>query len=374
MGICKICGKQTTSHIVGKYFICHTCWENRKDEVEKLRKEIREEFEKPLRELEDSEEGGIKLIGLIQKFSLKFDDEIKKSLKEYGKKIEDENEFTVFLNWFAFERNMDDGTTPAELFMNEYEMPEWVRERIKKLHRPVKGFFEVKENLPDDRFKLRNIFDDKEYILFGRMELKKGDFIGDEIYPWDDTYLTGGAISLYTSEEAEKIMGLIKEYERLSEETRKLQQGIYKDFVDYFGRWDPVFSSVDEAKKALEEFTAWWGQEGRESPPERIYEGGAALACHPVGGIYVIPDYGRFIRILDGKEEWDGDYMKESFLGIPSPVLKKLSEDKEKFAEMAGKAFGRDVSPDKIDEFMEEMRPDWNEDTPPVSSEDNKAQ
>ncbi len=361
MGICKICGKQTTSHMVGKYFICHTCWENRKDEVEKLRKDVREEFEKPLREIENSEEGGIRLIGLIQKFALKFDEEIKKSLKEYGKKIENENEFTVFLNWFAFERNMDGGATPAELFMDEYEMPEWVRERIKEFRRPVKGFFEIKEILPDDRFKLRNMFDGREYVLFGRIKLNEGDFIGDVIYPWENVHLTGGAISLYTREEAEKIMGLIREYERLSEETQKLQQGIYSDFTDYFGRWDPGFPSVEEAKKALEEFTAWWGQEERESPPERTYEGDAALACHPSGGMYVIPGYGRFVGILDGKEEWDGDYMKKSFIDIPSPVLKKLSEDKEKFSEMAGKAFGRDVSPDRIDEFMSEIRDDWNE-------------
>jgi|GEM_PF-1335677 len=376
MSICRICGKPTTSHAVGKYFVCHVCWESRKEEVEKLRKEVREEFEKPLRELKKNEEDGIKLIGLMQKFLLsKFDREIEKSLKEYGKKIESEEEFIIFLNRFAFERKTDDSPTPAERFMDEYEMPEWVKERIKNFHMPVVGIFEVKEIITDEKFKIRNMLDDREYILFGKMNLKEGDFIGDEIYPWGDAYITGGAMAIYPPEEAEEIMGLFKYYEKMLEKTRELLRSIPKDFVDYFGRWDPVFPSVNEANKALEEFTAWWVQENREAPPERTYEGDVSLACSPSGSIYVVPEYGMFIRILDGEEEWDEDYMKSAFLSIPSPVLKKLGHDKENFSEMAGKAFGQTLSPNEIDDFMSEIRDDWNEDFAiPLENNKTKAQ
>jgi len=102
MGICKICGKPTTSHRMGAYFICHTCWETRNDEVKKLKNEIKESVENPLKELKKNERDGIKLIGMIQIFAMGFDEDIKKSLKEYKEKVDNENKFIVFMNWFAF--------------------------------------------------------------------------------------------------------------------------------------------------------------------------------------------------------------------------------------------------------------------------------
>ncbi len=365
MGICKICGKETTSHRIGDYFVCHSCWENRREEVEKLVKEVKEEFEEPLRKLENNEKGGMVLVLLIHKFAMKFYEEIRKATKEYGKKIKDENEFTVFLNWFSFERKIEGkGKTPSEIFMEEYQMPEWLKERIKAMQKPVTGLFEVKKKLPDNKFTLRNVMDGKEYTLFGIIKLNEGDFVGDEIYPWGEVYITGGAISLYSKEEAEKIMGIVREYEKLSEKIRELKRNTYADFVEYFGRWDPLFPSVDDAKKALNDFTVWRGvgrNERKEPPsvPAAEEKWDVAAVCYPEGEVHLLPDYGKFKRMVEGKDELDREYMKESFLHLPVPALKKLMEESKSFANVAGKVFDRDVSNEKIDDFMREIRSDW---------------
>ncbi|KAA0004116.1 MAG: hypothetical protein FE043_01540 [Thermoplasmata archaeon] len=359
MGICRICGKPTTSHRIGAYFVCHDCWEKRKGEVEKLRTELKKKVEASLNALTKNEKDGMKLMGIVQKFALNFDDEIKTALKEYRYSVEDENRFIVFLNYFTFERELESrGKTPAELFMEEYDMPDWVAENIKKFQTPVKGFFEVKEVLPQSRFIVQDIFNKKEYLLCGEINLKKGDFIGDEIYPWEDVYLTGGAISLYTDEDAEKFLKMAEEFEKLIEKSIEKQKEVYSKFLEYFGKDDPVFDSIDSAEDALDKFTSWMegGEGGKKIEEEK--EGDIGIVCHPSSGIYVVPDYGKFKRMMEGREAADREYAEKIMKEMPYPVIKKLSEDKN-FAKLIKEVFGKDITEENLDDFMKKIRPDW---------------
>ncbi|MFO7791685.1 MAG: hypothetical protein R6W73_01710 [Candidatus Saliniplasma sp.] len=45
MGRCEICGKPTTSHKVEDYFVCHSCWVKKDEELENLKKRAEEEKE-----------------------------------------------------------------------------------------------------------------------------------------------------------------------------------------------------------------------------------------------------------------------------------------------------------------------------------------
>ncbi|MFO7991094.1 MAG: hypothetical protein R6U61_02230 [Thermoplasmata archaeon] len=40
MGECSICGKPTTSHVVGEYFVCHTCWTKKPEGVNNLKVQL----------------------------------------------------------------------------------------------------------------------------------------------------------------------------------------------------------------------------------------------------------------------------------------------------------------------------------------------
>lgn len=356
MGICRICGKPTTSHRIGAYFVCHDCWEKRKGEVEKLRTELKKEVEASLNALTKNEKDGMKLIIIVQKFALNFDDEIKAALKEYNRTIDNENIFLVFLNWFTFEREMKGkGKTPAELFIEEYNMPDWVAESIRKFQKPVKGFFEVKNVLAGNKFTIQDVFNKKEYTLCGEVNLKKGDYIGDKIYQWGDVYLTGGAVSLYAEEDAKKILKMAEDFEKLLEKSLKKQEELYTKFVNYFGKDDPTFDSVESAKKALDRFTSWADGGGEQS--EEKSEGDVAAICDPLSGIYIVPEYGKLRRMMEGKEEVEGEYVKKAITGVPYPAIKKLSKDKENFVNMIKKAFGEDIS--DINDFMKKIRPDW---------------
>jgi len=346
MGICRVCGKPTTSHRIGAYFVCHDCWEGRKEEVEKLRTELKKNVEAPLKALTKDEKDGMKLIGLVQKFALNFDDEIKAALKEYNRTIDNENRFLVFLNWFT-----------SELFVEEYNMPDWVAENIRKFQKPIKGFFEVKDVLPKNKFTIQDIFNKKEYTLCGEVNLKKGDYIGDKIYQWEDVYLTGGAVSLYTEEDAKKILKMAEDFEKLLEKSLKKQEELCSKFVDYFGKDDPTFDSVESAKKALDRFTSW--ADGGEKQSEEKSEGDVAVICDPSSGVYIIPEYGKLKRMVEGKEEVDGEYVKKTMVEMPYPAIKKLSENRENFVNMVKKAFDEDISEESIDDFMKKIRPDW---------------
>ncbi|MEF8874919.1 MAG: hypothetical protein V5A88_09680 [Candidatus Thermoplasmatota archaeon] len=52
---CEICGKPTTSHSLGEYVVCHSCWENNPDELEELKKEIKRK-ENEIKEIKESGE------------------------------------------------------------------------------------------------------------------------------------------------------------------------------------------------------------------------------------------------------------------------------------------------------------------------------
>ncbi|GEM_PF-368191 len=55
---CEICGKPTSSHEVGEYFVCHSCWEEFPEKMEGLKEEIKEERDRPanLEETADNED------------------------------------------------------------------------------------------------------------------------------------------------------------------------------------------------------------------------------------------------------------------------------------------------------------------------------
>ncbi|MFW6065119.1 MAG: hypothetical protein ACOC8Y_06055 [Candidatus Natronoplasma sp.] len=58
MSRCEICGKPTTSHEVGDYFICHTCWTEKPEEVDEVKEQAEEDESKSPTGSSDETEGG----------------------------------------------------------------------------------------------------------------------------------------------------------------------------------------------------------------------------------------------------------------------------------------------------------------------------
>ncbi|MFP4051956.1 MAG: hypothetical protein ACLFVB_09495, partial [Thermoplasmata archaeon] len=61
MNRCEICGKPTTSHEVGNYFICHTCWTEKPEEVDEVKERAKEDESSSPTGLSDDTEGGLDL-------------------------------------------------------------------------------------------------------------------------------------------------------------------------------------------------------------------------------------------------------------------------------------------------------------------------
>ena len=180
MGYCHLCGKPTQSHQLGDYDICHTCWTERSDDVEALKQEIKAQVEQPLRELEQNEPAGIRIIRMVQQYAMRFRDELKQAIRAYDGEV-NENTFPVFMNWFTFERELDDEATPAKHFLDYYDLPDWIAEAIKRLQQPVRGFFEVVEKHGEDRYTVRHLMDDEAYELYGNLDLDVGAVVGNKI-------------------------------------------------------------------------------------------------------------------------------------------------------------------------------------------------
>ncbi len=97
---CEICGKPTTSHEVGEYYVCHTCWSEKSEKVEDLKERTKKEEEKGKEEKtkEKTEEDTIEgLKNLIEKNKQemgeeKTEEEMKEELKKAMEKRKREKE------------------------------------------------------------------------------------------------------------------------------------------------------------------------------------------------------------------------------------------------------------------------------------------
>ena len=354
MGYCHLCGKPTQSHQLGDYDICHTCWTERSDDVEALKQEIKAQVEQPLRELEQNEPAGIRIIRMVQQYAMRFRDELKQAIRAYDGEV-NENTFPVFMNWFTFERELDDEATPAKHFLDYYDLPDWIAEAIKRLQQPVRGFFEVVEKHGEDRYTVRHLMDDEAYELYGNLDLDVGAVVGNKIYPWLDTHLSGGALAMYGEQEAEQIKKMAEQFSDLQEKSREMQRHIHEDFLEYFGRWDPLFPDEAEARDILSEFMEW--RDSDEEPPERNWnEGEAALVSNPEHGMTVIPGYASFTEMLNSGDI-AATVARKALGHIPSWVLHKMMDD-ERLAEVINEAYDRAIDPSDVDAFMDSIRDD----------------
>ncbi len=357
MGNCHFCGKPTQSHTLGDYDICHTCWTQRGDDVAALEQELKAQVEQPLRELEQNEKEGIKLIRMIQQYAMRIEDQLKQAAREYDGEVTEQT-LPVFLNWFTFERELDDGSTPAQRFAAYYDTPGWIADAIERLQQPVRGFFEVTDQLGEDRYTLRHLMDDTTYELYGNLDLDEGDVVGNKIYPWLDVYLSGGALAMYGEDEAAKIKQMAEQFGDLQRQSQEMQRRIHEDFLAYFGRWDPLFLSEAEARDILSEFMEW--RDADAAPPEQDWnEGETALVSHPEHGMTVIPGYGSFRDMLDSGEI-DATVARKALEQMPSWVLQELMDD-EQLAEVASEASDRNLDPGDVDAFMASVRDDWSQ-------------
>jgi len=357
MGNCHLCGKPTQSHQLGDYHVCHTCWTQRSDEVASLEKDVKEQVEQPLRELEQDEQAGIQLIRMIQQYAMRFRNQLKQAMREYDGEVTEQT-FPVFMNWFAFERELDDGATPAERFIDYYDMPGWIAEAVQRLMQPVRGFFEVTEKNDDDRYTVRHLMDNEEYELYGNIDLEKGAVVGNKIYPWLDTHLSGGALAMYGEKEAAQIKKMAEQFGDLQEKSREMQHRIHEDFIEYFGRWDPLFPDEAEARDILSAFMEW--RDSDEEPPEQDWsDGETALVSHPEHGMTVIPGYGTLKDMLDS-DMLDVPATRKALEQMPSWVLRELMDD-ERLAQVVNDVYDRDVDSTEVDAFMDSIRDDWDE-------------
>lgn len=355
MGHCHFCGKPTQSHKLGDYDICHTCWTERSDDVAALEQELKAQVEQPLRELEQDEQAAIKLIRMIQRYAMRFKDALKQAAREYDGEVTEQN-FPVFMNWFTFERKLDDDATPAERFLEYYETPDWIAEAVQRLQQPVRGFFEVTKQRDEDRYQVRHLMDDTTYELYGNLDLEEGAVVGNKIYPWLDVHLSGGALAMYGEDEAAQIRQMAEQFGDLQRQSQEMQRRIHQDFVDYFGRWDPLFPSEAKARDILSEFMEW--RDSDAAAPEQTWdEGETALVSHPEHGMTVIPGYGPFKEMLDSGEI-DASVVRKALEQMPSWVLHELMDD-EQLAAVASEAYDRDLDPGDVDAFMASVRYDW---------------
>lgn len=69
MDRCEICGKPTKSHSLGEYYICHSCWTEKTEEIDELKKRIEEEKEQKW----SLKEAGKKISEKLDKVSSKED-------------------------------------------------------------------------------------------------------------------------------------------------------------------------------------------------------------------------------------------------------------------------------------------------------------
>ncbi len=357
MGNCHLCGKPTQSHRLGDIYICHTCWTKRSDDVKALEQEVKQKVEQPLNELEQNEQAGIRLIRMIQQYAMRFRDQLRQAMRDYDGKVSEQT-FPVFMNWFAFERELDDGTTPAQRFAAYYSMPEWIATAIRRLQQPIRGFFEVTEKLAEDRYTIRHLMDDRNYELYGNIDLQEGDVIGNKIYPWLDTHLSGGALAMYGKKEAEQIRQMAEQFAGLQEKSREMQRHIHQDFLDYFGRWDPLFPDEAEARDILSAFMEWRDSD-EEAPEDEWSDGETALVSHPEHGMTVIPGYGSFKSMLD-RDELDASVAQKALEQMPSWVLKELMDD-GRLAQVVNDVYGQDIDSSEVDAFMDSVRDDWQD-------------
>ncbi len=129
--------------------------------------------------------------------------EIEKAEEEYkdeeGMEEIDFEEVFDFINWFLFNRKLQDGKTPGMVYAEEKGLSEEIMEKIKGLGNPVKGTFEI-VGVDHASFKLvvKNTITDEEYELICNVpEIRAGQTFTGKIYPCGDFYITGGILKTH---------------------------------------------------------------------------------------------------------------------------------------------------------------------------------
>jgi len=346
------------------------------------------------------------LIADIREFAEKrMEREIKKAQEEYVeekdmKEIVLEDTFD-FMYWFLFCRKLPNEKVPGMVYAEEECLDEVIKERLKGLGSPVEGTFEIVDvDHASFKFVVKNIITDDEYELMGNFpEIRNGQTFSGCIYPWENFYLTAGALATYIDDHSERLKKLAEELKsgKLLEEAKKELKKEHDAFVRYFGTEELIFKSKKECEKTFSKFSKWFlfeyvsaTEEGRKTAAE-IYEekygekpkpertklprsfagaGDIGAISYPEYGISFVRHYGFLKRVFDtgaGDEiERGREKLKEVLLNEEPFILKKLMKERERntvkiINSVFDAGLGIDASEEEIGAFMGQLREDWSE-------------
>jgi len=179
-------------------------------------------------------------------------DEVHKAKKEYQKIVgnifEDdrsfENRMASFLEWYTFDRTIDNGTmTPLLAFIEKHQAdcPAETLEIYENLARHIHGIFVVKKIKPDYVVVL-NLFDKSKYKVQEKQSeliFRKHDIFEARIVPYSGEYYFTGAYCFHP----QKALKVIKlGIDRLNDEKRQSENELKK-------MREKKDSLADEAKK-----------------------------------------------------------------------------------------------------------------------------
>ncbi|MDF2956198.1 tetratricopeptide repeat protein [Candidatus Alkanophaga liquidiphilum] len=334
--------------------------------------------------------------------------EFKRAFSEYktvtGQQSLDAHELMGFVDWFAFERRLPNGETPAMLYAKIHGLDEAMREKLKNLQNSVSGVFEVVE-LDADAFKLvvRELVSDKEYLVIADPEgIEQQQTFQGKLVPWGDFYVVSGAV-VHTREASERLRETAERMKsgELLREATEAQGEVHKRFVEFFGGAEALFTSRRQCERELNRFVRWHMFEkplpsGRT--PATLYEerygekpgvrrvrlpqvfnvtNDIGVISDPKYGIIIIPYYGLLKRLFEtaGDEEIEThrNYLKDALESVEPFVLRRLIErNVERAAKIVGKIFeielpslsevGVETLKERVFEAMRERRAaDWNE-------------
>ncbi|MHC1580015.1 MAG: tetratricopeptide repeat protein [Candidatus Alkanophagales archaeon] len=335
--------------------------------------------------------------------------EFRRAFSEYkavtGRRSLSAQEVMSFIDWFAFERRLPNGETPATLYARMHGLDETIRDRLKNLQNSVSGVFEVVE-LDADTLKLvvRELVSDREYLVIADPEgVERGQTFQGKLVPWGDFYVVSSAVVL-TKEASERLKETAERVRsgELLREVEEAQAEVHRRFVEFFGGEEALFTSRRQCERELNRFVRWHMFEKAlpsGKTPARLYEerhGGKpgvrrvrlppsfdatndiGVISDPKHGIIVVPYYGRLKRLFetasDEELEAHRDYLKDALESVEPFVLKRLIESNvERAASIVSRIFGaelpsasaagadREALKSEIFEVMRERRgADWD--------------
>jgi len=328
--------------------------------------------------------------------------EFKRAFSEYkavtGRRSLSTQEVMNLIDWFAFERRLPNGETPATLYAKIHGLDETLREKLKNLQNSISGVFEVVE-LDADALKLvvRELISDRKYLVIADPEgIERQQTFQGKLVPWGDFYVVSGAV-IHTREASERLKEAAERMKsgELLREVTEAQAEIHKRFVEFFGGEEALFTSRRQCERELNRFVRWHMFEKAlpsGKTPAKLYEerygekpgvrrvrlpqafdatNDIGVISDPKHGIIIVPYYGLLKRLFetadDEELEAHRNYLKDALESVEPFVLKRLIEGNVgRAASIVSKIFevelppaadvGHETLKTKIFEVMRERR------------------